>query len=193
VAVYGAAYALVQKEMRALLAYHIQAQVGYMLAGIGIDSALGIAGGFAHLLNNVLYNGLLFMLAGIIIVRTGHERLGRVGALGSSAPLVLLTFVVAAAAISGLPGTNGFVSKGMVLDAALEADAPLLRALLLVGTVGTVASFYKFGYYAFHSGSSRNIKDADRGYSLVLIALAGLCLGIALAYGPLFDLLPATD
>ena len=191
--VYGAAYALAQKDMRALLSYHIQAQVGYMLAGIGIGSALGIAGGFAHLFNNVLYKGLLFMIAGIIIVRTGRERLDGFGALRASAPIVVLTFGVAAASISGLPGTNGFVSKGMVLDAALEIDARPLRALLLVGTVGTVMSFAKFGYYAFLDGSTEPIRDADRGHAFITLAIAAACLGLGLAYGVLFGLLPLTD
>ena len=192
-AIYGAAFALAQKDMRALLSYHIQAQVGYMLAGIGIGSALGVAGGFAHLTNNVLYKGLLFMVAGILVVRTGHERLDGFGALRASAPVVALAFVVAAASIGGVPGTNGFVSKGMVLDAAMDADAPLLRALLFVGTVGTVLSFCKFGYYAFLDGPETSIPDASRGHAVVTLAIAGACLTLGLAYGLLFSQLPATD
>lgn len=192
-AVYGAGYALAQKDMRRLLAYHIQAQVGYMLAGIGVGSALGIAGGFAHLFNNVLYKGLLFMVAGVIVLRTGQNRLDRFGALGASAPVVLAAFLVAALSITAVPGFNGFVSKGMVLDAANEAGAVPLEWLLLVGAVGTFASFLKFGYYAFLDGDPVTIPDANRGHAVVLLGIAGLCIVLGVRYGILFDRLPVAD
>ena len=192
-AVYGAAYALAQKDMRRLLAYHIQAQVGYMLAGIGVGSALGVAGGFAHLFNNVLYKGLLFMVAGIVVLRTGENRLDRFGALGTTAPVVLAAFLVAALSITAVPGFNGFVSKGMVLDAAAAAGAEPLRWLLLAGAVGTFASFLKFGYYAFLEGDPVTVRDASAGHAAVVLPIAGLCVVLGLSYDALFAVLPATE
>ncbi|MEM4781290.1 MAG: proton-conducting transporter membrane subunit [Halalkalicoccus sp.] len=195
-AVYGAGYALAQKDMRRLLAYHIQAQVGYMLAGIGIGSTLGIAGGFFHLFNNVLYKGLLFMLAGILILRFGEERLDRFGALGTAMPAVALAFALAALSIAGMPGTNGFISKGMVLDAASEAGARPLYWLLLAGSVGTAASFAKFGYYAFLDGGSI-ASDRKRGmgrtHAAVTLPLAGLCVLLGLRHDLQFALLPVGE
>ena len=204
-AVYGAVYALAQKDMRRLLAYHIQAQVGYMLAGIGIGSALGVAGGFAHLFNNVLYKGLLFMVAGVIVLRTGENRLDRFGALGSTMPIVLGTFLVAALSITAVPGFNGFVSKGMVLDAAADAGLGPLRLLLLAGAVGTFASFIKFGYYAFRYGdpveagtASTATDDGEPvraartgfGHAVVMGFIAATCIVLGVYYDVLFALLP---
>ncbi len=111
-AIYGASFALAQKDMRRLLSYHIQSQVGIMLAGIGVGSALGIAGAFAHLFNHILYKGLLFMAAGILILQLKEEKLDKFGAIGTSAPIALVVFLVGAMSISGVPGFNGFISKG---------------------------------------------------------------------------------
>lgn len=190
--VYGAGFALLQKDMRRLLAYHIQAQVGYMLAGIGIGSALGIAGGFAHLLNNVFYKGLLFMVAGVIVARIGANRLDRFGAIGLTRPLVVGPFLVAAMAISGVPGFNGFVSKGMVLDAATEAGLPFLAVVLIVGAVGTVASFTKFGYYTLFAGAPTRMPAPGGLPAVAMVSIAGLCILFGVHYGLLFALLPAT-
>ncbi|WP_394741936.1 proton-conducting transporter transmembrane domain-containing protein [Natronococcus roseus] len=191
--VYGAAYALAQKDMRKLLAYHIQAQVGYMLAGIGLGSALGVAGGFGHLFNNVLYKGLLFMVAGFVVVRTGKNKLDDFGALGRATPLLFATFLVAALSITGVPGFNGFVTKGMVLDAAAEANATLLEALLLAGAVGTFVSFMKFGYYAFLEGEHASIPDLSPADLAVSAPIAVACVLLGVFYPVLFALLPATD
>ncbi|MDG5761724.1 proton-conducting transporter membrane subunit [Natronococcus sp. A-GB1] len=191
--VYGVAYALAQKDMRKLLAYHIQAQVGYMLAGIGLGSALGVAGGFGHLFNNVLYKGLLFMVAGFVVVRTGQNKLDGFGALGRATPLLFATFLVAALSITGVPGFNGFVTKGMVLDAAAEADATLLEALLLAGAVGTFVSFMKFGYYAFLEGERVSIPDLSPADLAVSAPIAVACVLLGVFYPALFALLPATD
>ncbi len=191
-AVIGAGYALAQKDARRLLAYHIQAQVGYILAGIGIGSSLGVAGAFAHLFNNVLFKGLLFMVAGIIVLRAGTGSLDKGGRLGAGVPIVTGSFLVAAASITAVPGTNGFVSKGMILDAALEGGHAPLRWLLLVGAVGTVVSFVKFGYYAVWRGEIHRLRDATPGQAAAMIPVAIACLAIGLSYGLLFDLLPAT-
>ncbi len=192
-AVFGAGYALAQKDARRLLAYHIQAQVGYILAGIGVGSALGVAGAFAHLFNNVLFKGLLFMVAGLIILRAGTGKLDNSGRLGRETPLAAGAFVVAAASITAVPGTNGFVSKGMVLDAALEGGHTPLRWLLLLGAVGTIVSFCKFGYYASRRGDSRSLSDASPPQAATMAPVAIACLVIGLWYAPLFDLLPASD
>jgi len=190
--IFGAGYALAQKDARRLLAYHIQAQVGYILAGIGVGSALGVAGAFAHLLNNVLFKGLLFMVAGLITYRSATGRLPKADRIGRGTPILLGAFLVAAASITAVPGTNGFVSKGMVLDAAVEGGHAPLRWLLLVGAVGTVASFCKFGYYAIIKGKE-SATDASLAQAVTLVPIAIACIAIGVWYGPLFELLPASE
>ena len=192
-AVFGAGYAIAQKDARRLLAYHIQAQVGYILAGIGIGSALGVAGAFFHLLNNVFFKGLLFMVAGILVLRTGTESLQKGGWLGAKTPVVVGAFLVAAASITAVPGTNGFVSKGMILDAALEGGHTPLRWLLLIGAVGTIVSFGKFGYYASVRNDASPIRDATPAQALTMVPVAALCLLLGVWYGGLFELLPAAS
>ncbi|ERH01809.1 MAG: formate hydrogenlyase subunit 3/multisubunit Na+/H+ antiporter, MnhD subunit [Halonotius sp. J07HN6] len=132
-AVLGATYALFQNDMRRLLSYHIQSQVGYMIAGVGIGGALAQAGAFAHVFNHILYKGLLFMTAGVVIYRTGEESLKKLGGLAREMPITAGAFSVAALSIAGFPGFNGFVSKGIVISASHysfgEGAAPNRRVL----------------------------------------------------------------
>jgi multicomponent Na+:H+ antiporter subunit D len=164
-----------------------------MVAGIGIGSPLGIAGAFAHLVNNVLYKSLLFMIAGVIVVRTGESSLERLGGLAGRMPLTFAAFLVAAPAIAGVPGLNGFVSKAMVIDAAEDAGLDLLWWMLVVGSVGTVVSFVKFGYYAFfHGESAHAVDDAGRIEALAFAAVAVPCLVFGVAPSLQFAVLPGS-
>ncbi|MDQ2052148.1 Na(+)/H(+) antiporter subunit D [Natronolimnohabitans sp. A-GB9] len=192
-AIYGAAFALAQKDMRRLLSYHIQGQVGFMLVGIGVGTQLGIAGGFAHLFNHILYKGLLFMAAGIIILKIGKEGLDQFGAIGTTAPIALGAFLVGALSISGVPGFNGFVSKGMLTDAVIARELGVLEWMLYLGSVGTFASFIKFGYYAFLDGKPIDMPDADWGHGLVTGGVAAGCIGFGLYYPALYAIVPFSD
>ncbi len=190
-AVYGVVFALLQDDMRRLLSYHIQSQVGYMVAGVGIPSALATAGALAHVFNHILYKGLLFMVVGVVIYRTGKEQLSELGGLWRVMPLTAVVFAVAALSISGFPGFNGFVSKGMVTAAAHEKHLDTIYYLLLAAGVGTFLSFMKLGYYAFLQGEvSHRVPDANRGQQLALIVVAILCVLYGLFPDPLFAMLP---
>ena len=201
-AVYGVVFALLQHDMRALLSYHIQAQLGYMVAGIGIGSAIGVAGAMGHLFNNVLYKSLLFMAVGVIIYRTGKNDLYELGGLWREMPITAIAFAIGALSITAVPGFNGFISKGMVLDAADPGyyGAPEYQALwvlLLVGAVGTFLSFIKLGYYAFlHGPATTTVKDARTGQTVAMLSVGGLCvvLGLPGIGWPVFaDFLPMVD
>jgi len=199
-AVFGATYALFQNDMRRLLSYHIQSQVGYMVAGVGIGTALGQAGAMAHVFNHILYKGLLFMTAGVIIYRTGKESLKKLGGLGREMPITAAAFTVAALSIAGFPLFNGFVSKGIIISAShytfpagplAVGDYHTLELLLLVGGVGTFLSFIKFGYYAFlHGEYDGSVADANRGQTVAMLSVAALCVFYGVFDGALFALLP---
>jgi multicomponent Na+:H+ antiporter subunit D len=196
-AVVGVTYALLQDDMRRLLSYHIQSQVGYMVAGVGIASALATAGALAHVFNHVLYKALLFMVVGLLVARTGRERLSELGGLGRRMPLTAGAFVVAAFAIAGIPGFNGFVSKAVLLDAAAYDGFAGVFWLLTLAGVGTVLSFAKLGYYAFLRPApagfdAAGVRDADAWAAVPLVGLAGLCVLLGLAPGLLFGLGDAT-
>ncbi len=201
-AVYGVCFALLQHDMRALLSYHIQAQLGYMVAGIGIASAIGAAGAMGHLFNNVLYKSLLFMAVGVVIYRTGENDLYKLGGLWKEMPLTAAAFAIGALSITAVPGFSGFISKGMVLDAANPDyyGAPEYQALywlLFIGAIGTFLSFIKLGYYVFlHGPSDRTVTDAKTGQTVALFSVGGACvvLGLPAVGWPIFtDLLPLVD
>ncbi len=195
-AVYGACFALLQHDMRALLSYHIQAQLGYIVAGIGIGSAIGVAGAMGHLFNNILYKALLFMAVGVVIYRTGEEDLYELGGLWREMPLTAAGYALGALSITAVPGFNGFISKGMILDAADPHyyGAPEYEALywlLMIGAVGTFLSFIKLGYYAFlHGSTTTSIKDAKPGHTVGMLAVGGVCLGLGVAWPTFVELLP---
>ncbi|MDS0293324.1 Na(+)/H(+) antiporter subunit D [Halogeometricum luteum] len=199
-AVFGATYALFQNDMRRLLSYHIQSQVGYMVAGVGIGTTLAQSGAMAHVFNHILYKGLLFMTAGVVIYRTDRESLKKLGGLGREMPITAVAFTVAALSIAGFPLFNGFVSKGIIISAShydfpagpfAVGDFHTLELLLLVGGVGTFLSFIKFGYYAFFHGEYEgSVDDANRGQTVAMVAVAALCVFFGVVDSALFALLP---
>jgi len=195
-AVFGAFTALLQNDMRRLLSYHIQSQVGYMVAGIGIGSALAFSGAFGHVFNHILYKSLLFMCAGAIIYRTGTENLKKLGGLWREMPLTGVIFGVAALSIAGFPGFNGFVSKGMVVGAAHKKHLDALWYILLLGGVGTFLSFIKFGYYAFFHGEARQPvpgQGLNLTQKVAMGSVATLCVLYGLVPGALFAVLPGVE
>jgi multicomponent Na+:H+ antiporter subunit D len=193
-AVFGASMALLQNDMRRLLSYHIQSQVGYMIAGVGIGSALATAGAFGHVFNHILYKSLLFMTVGVVVYRTGEENLKYLGGLAPKLPVTALAFTVAALSIAGFPGFNGFVSKGMVLGAAHKKHLDALWYLLLLGGVGTFLSFIKLGYYAFFHGEyDGSVRRANRGQQVAMVSVAVLCVVYGLFPDALFAILPGGE
>jgi multicomponent Na+:H+ antiporter subunit D len=203
-AVYGAFFALLQYDPRRLLSYHIQAQLGYMLAGFGLATYVGefaVTGGFAHLFNNVLYKSLLFMAVGVVIYRTDVEDIREMGGLWREMPVTFLVYLVGAASITAVPGFNGFISKGMVIDSAHELHnfelllgEGLLWWLLILGGVGTFMSFIKLGYYMFFHGSATlSPKDATPFQTGGMLLAGGACVFFGVFYYQLIELMPFTE
>jgi len=194
-ALFGALAAVLQDDMRRMMSYSIQSQVGYMVAAIGVGGALATAGTFAHVFNHILYKSLLFMVAGVIIYRTGVERLRELGGLATKMPLTAVAFLVGALSIAGLPGFSGFVSKGMILKAAHGLnDGNLLWWILLVAGVGTALTLAKFGYFAFVRGPYTGaVRDATPGQSAAMGTVAALCVGFGLFPDALYALIPVAS
>lgn len=189
--IYGVVFALLQNDVRKLLSYHIVSQVGYMVAGIGIGTALAINGGIAHLFNHILYKALLFMCIGAVIAATGKHNLSDLGGLARKMPVTLITCVVAAAAISGVPGFNGFISKGMVIGAAAQEHMVFLEIVLIIGSVGTFLSFVKLIYYVFFAkNDSIEAKEAPLPMLLAMGIAAFCCILYGLFPSLLYTLLP---
>ncbi len=136
-ALFGVVYAVLENDIRRLLTYHIISQVGYMVAGVGLGTALALNGTTAHAFSHIFYKGLLMMSAGAVIYTTGKRKLTELGGLAGPLKWVLIFMMIGAFSISGVPFFNGFVSKSMVVSAAAYSDRGAIELLLLVASMGT--------------------------------------------------------
>ena len=158
-ALYGAAYALMENDMRRLLGYHIISQVGFMVAGVGVGTAMAINGAAAHAYSHILYKSLLFMCAGAIIYATGIRKINQLGGMAKKMPFVAICFFVAAFSISGVPLFNGFISKTITIAASLEAGHELVYNMLELASIGTFLSItLKMGYFIFLRSAKEEVK-----------------------------------
>ncbi|GAB6138135.1 proton-conducting transporter transmembrane domain-containing protein [Halanaerobaculum tunisiense] len=145
-AILGVLLALKQTQVRRLLSYHIISQIGYMIVGIGVGTSLGQLGGLLHLVNNVLYKGLLFMVIGVVIYTTEQEDLVELGGLAKKLPVTTCFAVVAALSIAGIPLFSGHISKLLIKKGIKD---PVLNWGLYLAGIGTSLSFLKVVYYGF--------------------------------------------
>lgn len=148
--VYGVLYACIENNARRILSYHIVSQVGYMVAGIGIGTAMTLNGAIAHAYAHILYKGLLFMSVGCILYAVGTQKLSEMGGLVRKMPWVMILYMIAALSISGMPGFNGFISKTMTIAGAAEAHRTWLAIGMEIAAVGTFISVgIKLPFFAF--------------------------------------------
>ena len=181
-AVYGVVFAVLENDIRRLLAYHIVSQVGYMVAGVGIGTAAALNGAAAHAFCHILYKALLLMGAGAALQATGKRKLTELGGIGAGMPLVFVLYMVGAFSISGVPLFNGFISKSMIISAAAESGRPVAEILLVLASVGTfLHTGLKLPYFTFF-GPDRGLKPVPlpRNMLVAMGVAALLCLGLGL-------------
>lgn len=128
-------YAIYQTDVKRLLAYSSVAQIGYMALGIGFASALGVTASIVHLFNHALMKGALFMAVGAIIYRIGVCRIDSIQGLGRQMPWTFGALVIGGLSLIGVPGTAGFISKWYLVLAALEQEAWIAVAVILIGSL----------------------------------------------------------
>ena len=139
----GVLFALAQHDLKRLLAYHTVSQIGYMMLGLGLGTPLGIAAALFHCLNHGLFKGGLFLCAGSVQHSCGTRDMDQLGGLGRKMPHTMQIWLICAAGIAGVPLLNGFVSKWMLYNAALEVHQPMLALIAWIGSILTVFSFLK--------------------------------------------------
>jgi len=191
-AIYGVVFAVLENDIRRLLAYHIISQVGYMVAAVGIGSETAINGATAHAFAHILYKALLFMGAGAVLYATGESKLTRLGGLARRMPLILALYMIGAFSISGFPLFSGFVSKSMVIYAAEIKHMASVVLLLNLASVGTfLHTGLKLPYFTWF-GTDRSLKPAPVPWNMYLgMALtAGVCITIGVYPALLYNLLP---
>lgn len=194
-AVYGVLYACIENNARRILSYHIVSQVGYMVAGIGVGTAMTLNGAAAHAYAHILYKGLLFMGAGCLIYAAGTAKLDKLGGLAARLPWVMALYMVAALSISGMPLFNGFISKTMTIAGAAEAHRTLVALGLEIAAVGTFISVgIKLPYFAFWGGKApdmtREIRPIPWNMYAGMALLAGLCILQGVCPAVLYAYLP---
>lgn len=200
-AIYGAAMALIENDLRRLLSYHIISQLGYMVVALACGSAMGIDGATAHAFNHILYKATLLMCAGAVIKATGKRKITELGGLAKKMPITAISFLVASFAISGMPFFNGFASKALVMGALEEGGYHIAYWLMTVASIGTWMSVaLKINYFVFFGKEpgvgKENLKvDAMPWYMNLAMILGALsCIVTGVLPGLLYNILPfATD
>jgi multicomponent Na+:H+ antiporter subunit D len=190
--VYGVFYAVIENDIRRVLAYHIISQVGYMVAGVGIGTALAINGACAHAFAHILYKALLFMGAGSILYMTGTAKLSKLGGLYKYMPLTMIFYVVGAISISGFPLFSGFVSKSMIVAAAHEEGHFWLMTFMNLAGIGTFLSVgLKVTYFAFFGKEAPiQAKEPPKSMLWAMGLTSLLCFVIGIYPNALYVLLP---
>ena len=185
-------YAVIENDLRRVLAYSLVNQVGFMVCGIGIGTALAINGAVCHAFNDILFKGLLFMSMGAVMYRTGKINGTDLGGLYRTMPLTCIFCMVGAASISAFPLFSGFVSKSMVMDAAASGHMRIVWFVLLFASAGVFHhAGIKIPYFAFFShDSGLRPKEAPIHMLLAMGIAAFLCIFIGTYPAPLYALLP---
>ena len=183
----GGLMALVQRDLKVLLAYSSISQVGYMILGIGCGTPLGLAAALFHMLNNAIYKSCLFLGAGAIERAAGTTDLNRLGGLGKSMPVTFTAFAVAALAISGVPPLNGFASKWMIYQGIIDTGGEAVPSWILwlvaamFGSILTLAGIARVLHATFLCKpapgiENEAIREAPAMMVLPVVALAGCCI-----------------
>jgi multicomponent Na+:H+ antiporter subunit D len=185
-------YAVIENDLRRVLAYSLINQVGFMVCGVGLGTDLALAGAVAHACNDVVFKGLLFMSMGAVLHRTGRIGGNELGGLWRSMPKTTGFCIVGAASISAFPLFSGFVSKSLVMTAALAEGYDIVWMALLFASAGVFHhAGIKIPFFAFfdHDRGLRP-REAPR-HMLVAMGLAAfLCIFVGCAPGLLYGLLP---
>ncbi len=189
---YGIIFALLENNVRRILAYSIVNQVGFMVCAIGIGTEMALNGAAAHAFAHIIYKALLLMSAGTVVYRTGKHLCTEVGGLFRTMPLTAACGIVGALAISGFPLTSGFTTKTMISEAAANEHLGLVYMLLAAASAGVfLHAGIKFPWFVFfQKDSGLRPKDAPWNMSLAMVFFAALCILIGVYPEVLYGFLP---
>lgn len=189
---YGIIYALLENDMRRILAYSIVNQVGFMLVAIGIGSELALNGAAAHAFAHIIYKGLLLMSAGSVLLMTGKRKCTDLGGLFQSMPSTAINGIIGALAISAVPLTSGFVTKSLETSAASDAGMPVVWFLLIAASAGVfLHAGIKFPWFVFfQKDSGLRPPDPPWNMRLAMWIMSSFCIIIGIAPTLIYGILP---
>lgn len=192
-AVFGIMYALLENDMRRILAYSIINQVGFMVCAAGIGTKMAIAGAVAHAFCHIIYKSLLWMSAGAVLYRTGKSRCTELGGLYKTMPWTLLFGGIGALAISAVPLTSGFTSKTIIIAATEYKELFWVWLILELASAGVfLHAGIKFPYFVFFN-KDRGLrpKEAPKTMLWAMGILSFLCIYLGVRPQALYDILPS--
>lgn len=191
----GSGVALLQKEIKRLLAYSSIAQIGYVVLGASLLSSIGLTGGIFHILSHALTKGTLFLCAGAFIHQTGKRKLVELKGIGRQMPITMVCFTIAACSMVGFPPLTGFISKWFLAQGALQAAKEgflsmewglfivftlLISSLLNAMYYGPIvirAWFKETSHFSHSHNSEEKVKKKDPAWEMLIPVLI-LTLGI---------------
>ena len=185
-------YAVIENDLRRVLAYSMINQLGFMVCGIGLGTALALNGAVAHAFNDVIFKGLLFMSMGAVLHMTGRINGSDLGGLYKTMPLTATFCIVGACSISAFPLFSGFVSKSLVMTAALEQGYHGVWLALLFASAGVFHhAGIKIPFFAFFAHDSGiRVREPPLNMLIAMAIAAVLCIFIGSYPWLLYGLLP---
>lgn len=190
--VYPIFYAVLENDLRRVLSYSLINQVGFMLCGIGIGTALSINGAVSHAFAHIIYKGLLFMSIGSVLYRTGTAKATELGGLYKTMPLTCAFCLIGAVSISAFPMFSGFVTKSMVIQASVVGDLAIIYVLLQLASAGVFHhAGIKVPFFSFFARDcGLRPKDPHPNMIVGMGIMAFFCIFIGLYPEPLYQILP---
>lgn len=185
-------FAVIVNDLRRVLAYSLNNQLGFMVVGVGLGTELSLNGTAAHAFAHILYKSLLFMSMGAVLYRTGTAKGSELGGLYKSMPWTTAFCIVGAASISAFPLFSGFVAKSLILSATAEHHLTVVWLVLLFASAGVFHhSGIKIPFFAFFAhDSGKRVKEAPLNMLIAMGGAAALCIGIGIFPGLLYGILP---
>ena len=192
-------FAVIENDLRKVLAYSTNNQIGFMICAIGVGTPLALNGAVAHAFADIMFKGLLFMSMGAVLYRTGTTKASELGGLYRSMPWTTIFCLVGAISISAMPLFSAFVTKSMILSAVAHAGLPIIWLMLMFASAGVLEhSGIKIPYFAFFGhDSGKRVKEAPFNMLLAMgmAAFISIAIGLpavipGLGYEWLYNLLP---
>ncbi len=179
--------ALLQDDLKRLLAFSTIAQMGYILFGLAIASLSGLTGSLFHIMNHAIMKGLLFLCAGSFLRQAKTRDLRKLAGIRQAMPLTSLFFAIGAVAIAAIPPLNGFWSEWMIVAAGVEAGMLPFSALMIVNVLFSVAYYLRLIHTIFlkkPTSMSKKATEAPLSMLIPTFILASLCLIVGIYPGP---------
>ncbi|MEZ6195224.1 MAG: Na(+)/H(+) antiporter subunit D [Planctomycetota bacterium] len=185
-------FAVIENDLRRVLAYSLNNQLGFMVVGIGVGTELALNGTAAHAFAHILYKGLLFMSMGAVLMRTGTIKASELGGLHKSMPWTTVFCIVGALSISAMPLFSGFTTKSMIITAVGDHHLLWVFLVLVFASAGVVDhSGIKVPFFTFFAhDSGRRVKEAPLEMLIAMGITAALCVAIGIFPAPLYRILP---